>query len=524
MRTWLAAPAAVALTLGLAACGGGGSGSSSTSDSFSVAENEPDHLTPGRAGGAYDEVHALFAPLAKVDQTGKLVMVQAQSITSSDNKVWTVKIKPGWTFHNGEKVTAQSYADGWNATAYGPNAWANNGELSGIEGYQALNPAKGKPTTKTLSGLKVVNATTLQVTLSKADSQFPIELTAGQPAFEPMPKAAFKDLKAYDLAPIGDGPFEMDGKWVHNTSITVKRYDKYPSTKPKASKLTFKIYSDLHTAYTDAQGGNVDIVSVPQDKYNQVKTDFPGAWTAYKAPALDYLGFPLYDKRFADIRIREAISLAIDRDAVNKAIFGGLYVPATGVAPPAENGAKTGVCDFCSFNPTKAKQLLAAAGGWKGALQIWYPGGVGYDQTFNAIANQIRQNLGIKDVKLKGLPGFVQYSQSLMDKKMDGPYRGHWGALYPSMKNTLTALFTATGDGQSETGYSSPKVDTLLAQANAASGSSATDYYNQAQQQIMKDFPVAPLFYGKYVYAHSKNVSNVTIDVNQIELDQVTPK
>jgi oligopeptide transport system substrate-binding protein len=520
---WLTAPAVVALAVGMTACGSS-SGSSTTNNSFSVAETEPDHLNPGQATGAYDEVHALFAPLAEVDQHGKLVMVQAQSITSTDNLTWTVKIKPGWTFHNGEKVTAQSYADGWNATAYGPNGWGNNGELANIEGYPALNPAKGKPTTKTLSGVTVLNPTTLQVKLIKADSQFPLELTAGQPAFEPMPKAAFKHLKAYDQAPIGDGPYEMVGTWKHNVSVTVKRYAKYPGTKPKADQIVFKLYSDLHTAYTDAQGGNVDIVSVPQDKYGQVKNDFPGAWTAYNAPALDYIGFPLYDKRYSDIRIREAISLAIDRNALNKAIFGGLYQPATGVVPPAELGAKTGLCQYCSFNPTKAKQLLAQAGGWSGPMQIWYPAGVGYDQTFNAIANQIRQNLGIKDVKLKGLPGFVQYSQDQADKKVDGPYRGHWGALYPSMQNTLTALFTATGDGHTESWYSSAKVDSLLAQANAANGSTATDFYNQAQEQVLKDFPVVPLFYAKYVYAHSKNVSNVIIDVNQIELGQVTPK
>lgn len=526
MKPWLIAPAAVALALGaLSACGGSsGNSTSSSTATFSIGDDEPDHLTPGQSTGAFDELHALFAPLAKVDQNGKLIMVQAQSITSTDNQTWTVKIKPGWTFHNGEPVTAQSYADAWNATAYGPNGWGNNGEMSNIEGYPALNPAKGKPTTKTLSGLTVVDKTTLKVKLIKPDSQFPLNLTASVPGFEPMPKVAFKDLKAYDQAPVGDGPFEMDGTWKHNVSLTVKRYDKYKGTKPKAKKIVFKIYSDLHTAYTDAQGGNVDIVTVPQDKYGQVKNDFPNAWIAYNAPALDYLGFPLYDKRFSDIRVRQAISLAINRKAINKAIFGGLYTPATSVTPPAELGAKTNICDYCTFDPTKAKQLLAQAGGWTGPMQIWYPAGVGYDQTFNAIANQIRQNLGIKDVKLKGLPGFVQYSQQQRDKKIDGPFRGHWGALYPSMQNTLTALFTATGDGHTESWYSNTKVDSLMAQANAASGDDATALYNKAQEQILKDFPVAPLFFAKYVYAHSKNVSNVIIDVNQIELDQVVPK
>lgn len=523
IRRWLTMPAAVLVTVGAVSCGGGSSGGG-TAGTFSVADDEPDHLTPGRDTGAYDELHALFAPLTKVNQNGKLVNVQAQSVTTSDNKAWTIKIKPGWTFHNGEPVTAQSYADAWNATAYGPNAWGNNGELANIVGYQALNPAHGKPSTTKLSGVTVVNKTTLRVRLVKSDSQFPLELTANQPAFYPMPKAAFKNLKAYDEAPIGDGPFEMVGKWKHNQSITVKRYDKYKGTKPVAEEVVFKIYSDLHTAYTDAQAGNVDIVNVPQDKYAQSKRDFPNASIAYDAPAIDYLGFPLWDKRFKDIRIREAVSLAIDRNAVNKAIFGGLLTPATSVAPPAEIGAKTGGCPYCTFDPAKGKRLLAAAGGWNGEFDIWYPGGVGYDQTFQAIANQIRQNLGIKDVKLKSPSGFTQFITDLDDKKVTGVYRGHWGALYPSMQNTLTALFTATGDGQDETGYSSSKVDRLIAQGNEASGHAATGFYNQAQQQVLKDFPVVPLFYAKYVYAHDNKVSNVVIDVNQIELAQVTPK
>ena len=94
-------------------------------------------------------------------------------MTAADGgTVWTIKIKPGWTFHNGEPVTAQSYIDAWNKTAYGPNAWADNGELSDVVGYPALNPASGKPTTKVLSGLKALNATTIQVRLIHPHSQF----------------------------------------------------------------------------------------------------------------------------------------------------------------------------------------------------------------------------------------------------------------------------------------------------------------------------------------------------------------
>lgn len=113
------------------------------SGTVAIAELEPDYLIPGNAQLAYDEMHALFAPLTKVNDKGKLVMVQAQSVTSNDEKTWTIKIKPGWTFDNGEPVTAQSYVDAINATAYAPNAWGNNGELNEIAGYSELNPCVG---------------------------------------------------------------------------------------------------------------------------------------------------------------------------------------------------------------------------------------------------------------------------------------------------------------------------------------------------------------------------------------------
>jgi oligopeptide transport system substrate-binding protein len=511
--------------LAASACGSDAGSGEQQRATFAVAGTEPDHLTPGRATGAYDMMHALFAPIVKLDGKNELTYVQAESVTSTDNTTWTIKIKPGWTFHNGEPVTAQSYADAWNATAYGPNAWGNNGQLANIVGYDELNPEKGKPTTDKLSGVKVVDDTTLEVTLEGPDSQFPYRLTPSSPGWFPMPKAAFEDLKAYDEKPIGNGPFQMDGTWQHDKQVSTTRFDDYKGSKPKVDGVVFNSYSQMGTAYTDVVAGNADILFVPQEKYRQVDKDLSGRVIAFNAASIDYLGFPLWDKRFSDVRIRQAVSLSIDRDAVNEAIFGGLYEPAKSILSPNTIGGSTESCaDLCTFDPVRAKQLLAEAGGWTGPMEVWFPGGVGYEQTFEAIANQIRQNLGIPDVTVKAQPGFTQYLQALSDKSVKGPFRGHWGSLYPSAQNVLSALFTKRGEGNHTTGfYSSPEVDKLIADANAAkSPEEAVDLYKKAEERIMRDFPVAMLFYAKYVYAYSDNVSNVKIGHDQIELTEVT--
>ncbi|MBM7786180.1 peptide ABC transporter substrate-binding protein [Tenggerimyces flavus] len=524
-RVGIAMLAGIAI-LAASACGGdAGSGDGDKQPStFSVGGVEPDHLTPGQATGAYDQMHALFAPIVKLDEKNELTYVQAESVTSTDNTTWTIKFKPGWTFHNGESVTAQSYADAWNATAYGPNGWGNNGQLSNVVGYDKLNPEKGKPATEKLEGVKVVDETTIQVTLKGPDSQFPYRLTPSSPGWYPMPKAAFKDLKAYDEKPIGNGPFQMDGAWQHDKQIAMTSYDGYKGTKPKVDGVVFKIYSQMGTAYTDLVANNVDVIFVPQEKYRQADKDLSGRIIAFNAASIDYLGFPLWDKRFSDVRIREAISLSIDRDAVNEAIFGGLYEPAKSILSPNTIGGSTDSCaELCAFDAARAKQLLAEAGGWQGPMEIWFPGGVGYEQTFEAIANQIRQNLGIADVTVKAQPGFTQYLQALSDKSVKGPFRGHWGSLYPSAQNVLSALFTKTGEGNHTSGfYSNPDVEKLISDGNAAkSPEEAVDLYKQAEERIMQDFPVAMLFYAKYVYGYSKNVDNVRIGHDQIELTEI---
>ena len=178
---------ALACVAGMAtACSGSSSskGGGSGGGTLVVADgnSELDTLLPGNTALSFSELGIIFAPIVSFNDDGSLQYVQASSITGSNNSTdWTIKFRPGWTFQNGEPVTAQSYADGWNLTAYGPNAYVNSGELANIVGYDAVHPATGQPTAKTLSGVKVVDQETLQVSLTKPDSQFPLELSQVRP-------------------------------------------------------------------------------------------------------------------------------------------------------------------------------------------------------------------------------------------------------------------------------------------------------------------------------------------------------
>jgi oligopeptide transport system substrate-binding protein len=516
----------IAGTLVMAGCSGGGSGGSAAgaTKSVSYAVSDPVTLNPGRQTIAFAQVKELFSSLTFIKSDGSLTYLNAESVKSADALHWTVKLRPNWTFHNGEKVTAESYVKAWDTVAYGPNAWENSGQLVNIAGYEALNPAKGKPTTTKLSGLKVVDDLTFTVTLKSADGQFPTQLSQAQSGFFPMPAAAYKDLDGFAKKPIGNGPFEMVGAYTENEPMTVKRYDAYQGPKPTVDEIVFKPYTDMTTAYTDVQAGSTDILFVPASRMAQVKKDFGDRAYVFQGLGMNYLGLPLWDKRYQDIRVRQAISMAIDRQAVSNVIYGGIWEPATALTPPGEPGTPVGLCgELCTFNPTKAKQLLAAAGGFTGKMEIRYPGGSGLDDLYNAYANQLRQNLGIKDVTATPTTDFPEFQKLRNEKNLSGPYFSRWGALYASQQNTLRSFYTKSGGCVNCIPYYTPQIEQLIAKADAqVDPQKAIQGYVDVQKAILKDFPAPPMFFEKYAYATSDRIAKLAEGAGSLELENTT--
>jgi oligopeptide transport system substrate-binding protein len=535
---WAAGLAALALTASACSGGDGDKGGSTSAEgkTFTVANQEPVHLTPGAANDSYGihVINALFDRLTKFDPAGKIVNEDAESISSTDQKTWTIKVKPGLTFHNGERVTAQSYVDAWNAAAYGPNAWDNNYYFGNIAGYDALNPedpdgdgAKEAPKPKTdkLSGLKVVDAQTFKVTLTGPFSQFP--LTLAFTGFAPMPKAAFTDLKAYDQRPIGNGPFMMSGAgWEHNKQITLKKFAGYKGGRPaRSGGLTFKIYASRDAAYTDLQANRVDILeTIPPAKSAEAKRLLGDRFVTTPSGTMDYLEFPLYDKRFQNKDLRYAISRAINRQAIVDAVFNGAFKPTGSIVSPIVPGYRPNACGLpCMYDPRQAKMYFDKAGGFSGTLELWFSNAdPSYEQWMTDVANQLKQNLGIKDVRFRKVPQ-ADYLTNLTDHKATGPYRANWIMDYPSAENYLT---TRCGDSNRMT-YDGKACMALIAKGNeAASIDASLKFYQRAEDRVLKDLPITPLWNWQDQGGYSKNIANVHIDPYEggVHYDQVTVK
>jgi oligopeptide transport system substrate-binding protein len=486
--------------------------------SFSLSISEPEHLLPATTsdlnGGQV--LSALFTGLVEYDPvTVEPQPAMAESITSEDQRNWTIKIKPGWTFHNGEPVTAGSYVDAWNFAAYAPNAAGNASFFSKVEGYENLqgDPKATPPVppkAREMTGLAVVDDTTFTVRLKEPFSQFP--LTLGYHAFYPMPKTGLSDPKAFEQAPVGNGPYMMDGVWRHDEGIRVKRFAGYQGPTPSADTVEFRIYSTLETRLRDLQAGELDIAtSILQEELPRVRAEFGDRFVERDSSAFDYLGFPMKDPAFGRKELRQALSMAIDRNAINQAIYNGSKQPAGSLVSPLVPGARKDACAACRFDPVKAKALLAQAGGWSGPLRLWFVGGRKNEEHMEAIANQLRQNLGITEVVFEA-PEFAALLSAIKARKVTGPFRFNWLMDYPSPQSYLEPLYASTSSSN-RTGYANPAVDQLIAEGNRApSIEAAIKSYQEAEDIVLDDMPVIPLWFGKTDAAHSERVDQVVID------------
>jgi oligopeptide transport system substrate-binding protein len=524
-----ATPGLVALAITLcvlAGCGGKPQDATPRPLVVSIGIAEPKHMIPSDCTEemGHNVLDALFSPLVKWDAQFRPVELAAESITSPDNKVWTIKLKAGWTFHNGEPVTSESYIDAWNAGAWGPNAHDGNYFFTKILGYDEMNPADAKktPTAKKLKGLVKKDELSFEVTLKEPYVNFKSML--GYTAFFPLPKAAFTDVannlideKKYEDAPIGQGAFRMQGTWQHDQIIQVVRNEAYAGPeKPQIAGIDFRIYQTLTTQYQDLLAGQLDIVpQLPLEALASAKADLGDRYRQSMGSTIQILAFPTYDKHFAKVEIRKAISMAIDRDAITKTIFSNAQQPLRSFVPPFLPGYRENTCgEACQYDPKKARAMFDAAGGKAtvgGRIEFAYNVDGGHKAWIDAACNQIRMNL---DVECLGnpQPKFADLLRKAKAKESMGLFRMGWIADYPVLESYLGPLYATTGSSNYY-GYSNAEYDALLAAGDrAATPEEAIKLYNQAEDILTRELPVLPLRYMPNNYGISTRVANVELD------------
>ncbi|GAB3923545.1 peptide ABC transporter substrate-binding protein [Microlunatus endophyticus] len=529
----------------LAACGGGGSTSGSKSNASSEisigACTVQSPLLPG-------DTNEVCGGTVLNNTTAKLVRYNpdtsqpendiAQSITTKDNQHFDVKIKPTYKFSDGTSVKASNFVDAWNWAADCKNGQANSYFYTPIKGYADLQTdggaCKTAPKTDKMSGLKVISDTEFTITTTEKVSNLPVRL--GYVAFAPLPDSFFKSAanqKAQEKIPVGAGPFKVVSN--NTTDIVLQKNPYYAGPyKPHVDKVDFRVYKDPSAAFNDVLANNLDFTGtmdpIPNDQLinNQWQKELAGRWGQKGSSVFGYITFSPIDKQLtgaSGLKLREAISMSINRPLIIKQVFANSYSPASGWVSPVVEGYKAGACgENCTYNPAKAKQLFKESNGYKGTLTLTYNADGGHKAWCEAVASEVSQNLGIK-VVAKPLPDFKTLLDSLDKKEISGMFRNGWVMDYPSIEDYLAPIY-GTGADSNYAGYSNKAFDKQLqVAASADTGAPADAAYQKAEQILGKDFPTAPLWFEKTNYAWSNNVTDIKVDAfQQLDLSSIQLK
>jgi oligopeptide transport system substrate-binding protein len=463
---------------------------------------------------------SMFAGLVYYDGEGVPHNDVAESITQIDPTTYEVKINPDLTFTNGEAVDANSFVDAWNYGALASNKQNSSYFFEDIEGFSYEEDSP-------LTGLTVVDPLTFEIKLNKEAADFPLRL--GYSAFYPLPASAFDDMEAFGANPIGNGPYMMAGPdaWQHDVQIDLVTNPDYTGPrKPANDGLTIRFYAIQDAAYADLQAGKVDVIDViPDSALATYQTDLGDR--AVNQPAAIFQSFTIPERlehfsgEEGQLR-RAALSMAINRPEITQVIFNDTRTPASDFTSPVIDGWSDSLegAEVLAYNPDEAVKLWAEADAispWDGSLQIGYNADGGHQAWVDATTNSIKNVLGI-DASGAPYPTFAEFRDDITSDTIQTAFRTGWQADYPGLFNFLGPLY-ATGAGSNDGDYSSAEFDALLQKGNTAADiATANDFFQQAQEVLLKDLPAIPLWYSNVNGGYAEGVNNVQFGWNSVPL------
>lgn len=538
-RTFVKGGLAASAMAALAACGKKGgdtsaaSGSAAEGGTLNYYINNPSAIDPydleedqGMMVG-----YQLFDALTTYDFTkNELVGLAAESWDVNDAAdEFTFHLVKGAKFHDGTTVTSKSFKQGWerilNPNTSTEHASAIGYHLAMVDGYSELSAGEADE----LKGVTCPDDDTLVVKLSQAYADFPY--VCMHPALSPVPDCALEDFDTFFFAPVGNGPFKMDGKWEDGQQINLVRFDDYSyGEKAKLDGVHFNIQKDVQTAYTEFQAGNLDVAQVPTTQLKDAISQYGESEDGYTATtgkevltgdelSIYYLMLNVNDEQLKDKDLRHALSLAINRQAICDTVFEGTREPAGGIVPPGIKGYVENEWTDSRYDVDAAKKILdekypADANGKRNlSIALTY----NLDGDHKAVMEMVMADWSALGIETSS--NTAEWASILSNTYPNADFqvgRLGWIADYPIMDNFLYPLFVTGGDnnyGQ----YSNADVDKGLLEARAiASDDERVAKYQEVDKLIAEDMPVIPLFYYKHQMVCSQRVKSLYMDPQKL--------
>lgn len=462
--------------------------------------SEPGSLDPQIIQGVPGQhiAQQLFEGLVSQDGNGKTVPGVAKSWDNKDNKVFTFHLRDDAKWSNGKPVTAQDFVFAWRRLVAPKTAspYAYYLQLTSILNVDDI--VNGKKDPKTL-GVKALDAHTLQVTLAHSVPYF-VKMMANSSVFPVYPPAIEKwgDKWTQPEHMVSNGAYTLS-KWVVNGRIVMTRNDKYWDNKDTViNQVTFLPVSNQVSAMNRFMAGEIDMTyEVPNEQFKHLKKDYPNDLKVTGYLCNYYYDFNNKKPPFNDVRVRKALSYAINRDVITKFVTGKGEQPLYGFTPGSVEGFHAPTFAYAGMTQAqrlaKAKELMKEAGYGKGGkplnVSILYNTSANHKKIALAVG-QMWKALGV-NVTLEN-----QEWKTFLQTRQNHNYtvaRDAWCGDYNEASTFMTLLMT--GNAQNNADYSDPKYDKLMNKAlNTADDAARNKLYAEAEKVIAKDAPIAPVY------------------------------
>jgi len=457
---------------------------------------DPLTLDPAVSGEttSHQYIMQLFSGLVRLDDNLEPAPDIAQGWeVSDDGRTYTFYLRKDVRFHDGGEVKAGDFKYSWERACDPATGSMTAGTYLGdIIGVKEAIAGESKE----ISGVRVIDDHTLEVTIDAPKSYFLAKLT--YPTAFVVDRANVESGGGWWHSPNGTGPFELK-KWDENSLLVLERNELYYGELAKVNLVAFHLWAGVPMNLYET--GEIDVADVYIHYIDKV-TDKAGPFyrelVVVSELSFFYIGFNATQPPFDDVNLRRAFSMAVDKDKLTSLVFRDTVQRADGILPPGMPGFNEDLSGL-SYDVSKAKELIAdskygdvsqlppitiTTSGWGGLIS----------QDLEAVVEEWRRNLGVEVTVRQLEPQRFLYH---LKQEKDEMYLIGWIADYPHPQNFLEVLFY-TGAENNNGEYSNPGVDALLDRAGVELDSDLSlALYQQAEQKLVEDAACLPLWFDK---------------------------
>ena len=437
----------------------------------------------------------VFGGLVTIDPDLDIVPDLAESWDiSDDGRVYTFHLRPDAKFHDGRPVTAHdvqwSLERATDPLTESPVVDQYLGDIVGVEEKLAGDAA-------TVSGVRFIDEHTIEITIDEAKSYFLAKLT--YPTGFVLDRENVEDNPRWFREPNGTGPFRLS-EYVVGETLVLARNEHFHLGPPNLEEVEFILSGGTSLLMYENDEIHVAGVGLADlDRLNDPGNDlFPELRTAPASFSVNYIGLNVNEPPLDDVKVRQALNLAIDKQEIASVVLGDLVEPADGILPPNFPGYDESVRGY-QFDPVRAKQLLEESKYGDDLenippITITTPGNFGANVSLDmeVILQMWKTNLGIT----------AEFQQTEFATFLKDLHKGRfqmfdigWIADYPDPENFLDILFHSESTNN-HTHFSNAEVDALLEQARVETDAAKRySLYNQAEQMILDEAPWVPLWF-----------------------------